>query len=487
ARADRDGDAGHIPLQRLDLLQHRVRSRRRAVRRRRARREAGARGGVHPRLPAGLRHAGRRARRAAVRRPATAPGHRARVPQGPADSDPGRGDLRPGRGERVHGAAGAGRSDARPDRAGNRASPGHGAQRQPHRRSARRTHRRDRPPRRAHRPRRRLPPSPHAADRADARGSSRAIPVAADGAARHLGQATHGSSRASAVVTVATTSDAPRRFSETAAVAEAPSQPRRWVARGGNMAGRLLFVAKPMRARRLLRRRTVHAIAAVCVTLGALVLSDLISVTVPAPASDGPAHHGRRGFRNLDPEYAYSLRSRVVHVVGRPPARLRGRPLELVPNDGRALRDPLAAALITWIGHSTFLVQLDGVNLLTDPIWSERTSPVPFAGPRRLVPPGVRFEDLPPIHAVVVSHDHYDHLDLATVTRLARVHHPTFFVPLGLRAWFESRGIRDVVELDWWQSARIGALALTAVPAQHSSGRSLLLDDQNARLWASWV
>ena len=253
------------------------------------------------------------------------------------------------------------------------------------------------------------------------------------------------------------------------------------------MAGRLLFVAKPMRARRLLRRRTVHAIAAVCVTLGALVLSDLISVTVPAPASDGPAHHGRRGFRNLDPEYAYSLRSRVVHVVGRPAARLRGRPLELVSNDGRALRDPLAAPLITWIGHSTFLVQVDGVNLLTDPIWSSRTSPVPFAGPRRLVPPGLRFEDLPPIHAVLISHDHYDHLDLGTVTRLARAHHPTFFVPLGLRAWFEALGIRSVVELDWWESGRIGALTMTAVPAQHSSGRSLLLDDQNARLWASWV
>ena len=242
-----------------------------------------------------------------------------------------------------------------------------------------------------------------------------------------------------------------------------------------------------MRARRLLRRRTLHAIAAVCVTLGALVLSDLVSVTVPAPASDRPAHHSRRGFRNLDPEYAYSIRTRVAHVVGRPPAHLRGRPLEVVRNDGRALRGPLATPLITWIGHSTFLVQLDGVNVLTDPIWSDRTSPVPFAGPRRLVPPGLRFEDLPPIHAVVISHDHYDHLDLATVTRLAATHRPRFFVPLGLRAWFEALGIRSVVELDWWQSARIGALTLTAVPAQHSSGRSLLLDDQNARLWASWV
>ena len=242
-----------------------------------------------------------------------------------------------------------------------------------------------------------------------------------------------------------------------------------------------------MRARRLLRRRTLHAIAAVLVTLGALVLSDLVSVTMPAPASDRPLHHGRRGFRNLDPDYAYSLTSRITHVVGRPPAPARGRPLEVVANDGSALRGPLAAPMITWIGHSTFLVQLDGINLLTDPIWSQRTSPVGFAGPRRLVPPGLRFEDLPPIHAVLISHDHYDHLDLPTVARLARAHRPTFFVPLGLRAWFESLGVHDVVELDWWQSANLGPLRITAVPAQHSSGRSLLLDDQNARLWASWV
>jgi N-acyl-phosphatidylethanolamine-hydrolysing phospholipase D len=242
-----------------------------------------------------------------------------------------------------------------------------------------------------------------------------------------------------------------------------------------------------MRARRLLRRRTVHAIAAVLVTLGALVLSELVSVTVPAPASDRPLHHGRNGFRNIDPDYTYSLASRVLHVVLPAPARPRGRPLAVVANDGSALRATPTSPTITWIGHATFLVQLGGVNFLTDPIWSQRTSPLPFAGPRRLVPPGLRFEDLPPIHAVLISHDHYDHLDLATVSRLARTHRPTFFVPLGLRGWFESLGILRVVELDWWQAARIGPLAVTAVPAQHSSGRSLLLDDQNERLWTSWV
>jgi N-acyl-phosphatidylethanolamine-hydrolysing phospholipase D len=239
--------------------------------------------------------------------------------------------------------------------------------------------------------------------------------------------------------------------------------------------------------RRVFRRRTLHLLAAVLVTFVAFTLADLVSVPEPVPASDRPPHHSARGFRNLNPEYAYSIAARIVHVVGRPPARDRGHPLERIANDGAALRGALSAPVLTWIGHATFLVQLDGVNVLTDPHWGERTSPVGFAGPRRLVPPGLRFEDLPRIHAVVISHDHYDHLDLGTVTRLAREHRPTFFVPLGLRSWFVDAGIEDVVELDWWQSRRVGALTLTCTPAQHSSGRSVTLADQNRRLWSSWV
>jgi len=85
---------------------------------------------------------------------------------------------------------------------------------------------------------------------------------------------------------------------------------------------------------------------------------------------------------------------------------------------------------VTWIGHATLLIQLAGVNILTDPQWSERASPLSFAGPPRVTPPGLRFEDLPPIHIVLISHDHYDHLDEATVRRLAETHHPRFYVPL---------------------------------------------------------
>jgi N-acyl-phosphatidylethanolamine-hydrolysing phospholipase D len=237
---------------------------------------------------------------------------------------------------------------------------------------------------------------------------------------------------------------------------------------------------------RYFSRRTVRTTTAVAVTLASLAIAELVSLDTAAPASDQPAHHSARGFRNVDRRYSYSLAQRVVHVLRPIPGEARGRPLEVVATDVAALRAP-AATTVTWVGHSTFLVQLGGINVLTDPNWSDRTSPVPFAGPRRLVPPGLRFEDLPRIHAVVVSHDHYDHLDRNTVMRLAREHHPTFFVPLGLKAWFAENGIDNVVELDWWESRAFGPLTFTCTPAQHSSGRSLALADQNLRLWSSWV
>jgi L-ascorbate metabolism protein UlaG (beta-lactamase superfamily) len=157
----------------------------------------------------------------------------------------------------------------------------------------------------------------------------------------------------------------------------------------------------------------------------------------------------------------------------------------VVDNDGRALREGVGGATITWVGHATLLVQVDGVNVLTDPQWSERASPSAFAGPRRVTPPGLRFDDLPPIHVVLISHDHYDHLDVATVKRLADRHRPRFLVPLGLKPWFAELGIADVDELDWWDSRVLRGLTLTCVPAQHFSGRTLF--DRNRRLWSGWT
>jgi N-acyl-phosphatidylethanolamine-hydrolysing phospholipase D len=200
------------------------------------------------------------------------------------------------------------------------------------------------------------------------------------------------------------------------------------------------------------------------------------------------SHHLKSGFRNLDRNYSYSMLGRVGRRMTRVGqwSQPRGKPLTLAENDGGALRANGSDATATWIGHSTFLVQLDGVNILTDPHWSERASPLRFAGPRRMIAPGLRFEDLPPIQAVVISHDHYDHLDEETVRRIARTHaQAVFVVPLGLREFLADLGITRVVELDWWESTLVAGLTFVCTPAQHSSGRALT--DQNRRLWASWA
>jgi L-ascorbate metabolism protein UlaG (beta-lactamase superfamily) len=201
-----------------------------------------------------------------------------------------------------------------------------------------------------------------------------------------------------------------------------------------------------------------------------------------------PPHHLERGFRNLNPAYARpSFWTRWRFVIPRlVSSTFAARaPLPPVPPDGRALRENVDAPTVTWVGHSTLLVQLDGVSLLTDPMWSERASPVRFAGPRRLVPAALRFEDLPPIDLVLISHDHYDHLDAPTVARLWTEHRPRFIAPLGFRAWFADMGIDGVDELDWWDSRTVRGVTVVCTPVQHWSARSLR--DENRRLWASWA
>lgn len=155
------------------------------------------------------------------------------------------------------------------------------------------------------------------------------------------------------------------------------------------------------------------------------------------------------------------------------------------PNDPAWLAANRSQTSVTWIGHASFLVQLDGLNILTDPVLSRRTSPFQWAGPERLAPLGLRFDELPRIDVVLISHNHYDHLDAPFVKRIAARDAPTFVVPLGVKAWFARRGIGEVVELDWWQSADVRGLRVHAVPAQHFSGRGL--HDRNQTLWCGFV
>jgi N-acyl-phosphatidylethanolamine-hydrolysing phospholipase D len=156
-----------------------------------------------------------------------------------------------------------------------------------------------------------------------------------------------------------------------------------------------------------------------------------------------------------------------------------------VANDGAILRAGTANPSVTWIGHSTLLLQVDGINVLTDPHWGDRASPLSWAGPRRLGPPGLAFDDLPRIDVVVISHDHYDHLNLPTVKRLAAAHDPLFLVPLGLAGWFADNGMRRVEELDWWQTREYRGVRFVCVPAQHFGQRTPW--DGNRHLWASWA
>jgi N-acyl-phosphatidylethanolamine-hydrolysing phospholipase D len=210
---------------------------------------------------------------------------------------------------------------------------------------------------------------------------------------------------------------------------------------------------------------------------------------VGGPKAGAPAHHLERGFRNTNlasaPASAWIRTKFFISRIWATTFHPRTAALPRVENDGAALRENRNEPTVTWVGHSTLLIQLDGVNLLTDPQWSERASPVPFMGPKRVTRPGLRFEDLPPIHVVLISHDHYDHLDVATVARLAEVHRPLFLVPLGLKAWFAALGITSVEELDWWESRSVKGLTLTCLPAQHFSSRTLW--DRNRRLWSGWA
>ncbi len=166
--------------------------------------------------------------------------------------------------------------------------------------------------------------------------------------------------------------------------------------------------------------------------------------------------------------------------------RVPGAPLPVVDPLRQWQRPPDSGLRVTWLGHSTLLVEIDGRRVLTDPVWGARVSPLAFVGPKRFHPPAVPLADLPALDAVLVSHDHYDHLDRPTIRALARTAVP-FVTSLGVGTHLEAWGVAPsrITELDWWESTELpGGITLTAAPAQHFSGRGL--KDRNATLWSSF-
>jgi N-acyl-phosphatidylethanolamine-hydrolysing phospholipase D len=203
-----------------------------------------------------------------------------------------------------------------------------------------------------------------------------------------------------------------------------------------------------------------------------------------------PARRTGGTYRNVDPHYHRASYWARLHslVLGGPwllPER-RIAALPLAAPNLETLHRRTRQTTATWIGHSTVLVQLDGVTFLTDPTWAERSGPLGgLVGAARYTRPGIAFDDLPAIDVVLISHDHYDHLDEATVRRLARTFDPLFIVPLGIKAWLAHRGITRAVELDWGQAVGVKGLTVVCTPAQHGGGRTAL--DQGRRLWSSWA
>jgi len=220
-----------------------------------------------------------------------------------------------------------------------------------------------------------------------------------------------------------------------------------------------------------------------------LALLAITAFSQEDPMRARPAHHGPKAFFN--PGYPWHeppvsvtapffLRRFATSLMG----AKAGTP-DRVANDGAFLRQNALGSVpsVTWIGHSTVLVQMGHVTFLTDPIWSRTASPLPI-GPRRYVAPGLALEDLPHVDFVVVSHNHYDHMDLETLHCLAR-RGTRFFVPLGNARLLEREGIGPVEELDWWDSRTLGEVTIHSVPARHWSRRGV--SDLNQALWSGWV
>lgn len=206
---------------------------------------------------------------------------------------------------------------------------------------------------------------------------------------------------------------------------------------------------------------------------GASLRRGVAEIPQPAVPQLRPRQHDVAGIGNRNPEGARHPGYRGTTAQADSP--------------GHALAPVEAADVaVTWYGHSSVLVEVEGYRVLADPVWSRRVSPSTFLGPSRMHPTPVPLSDLPAVDAIVISHDHYDHLDMATVRQLVSSQKAPFVVPVGLGAHLRRWRVPEerIVELDWDESTTVGALTLTCTEARHFSGRGFV---RNTTQWASWV
>lgn len=226
------------------------------------------------------------------------------------------------------------------------------------------------------------------------------------------------------------------------------------------------------------------------IVLGAIVVLVVsVGFTTSAPGYKGPASDHFNGSKFLNGE-GYNEQG-FVQLLKWATNRSLGEWTELSEKDieyGKKPADRISDStqVITYVNHSTFLIQTDSLNILTDPVYSERVSPFSFAGPKRMRPPGIRFEDLPNIDLVLISHNHYDHLDINTIKKIQAAFDPLFITPLGVDLYLNKNGVSKTISLDWWEETTVSdSIDIAAVQAQHFSSRGPF--DRDKTLWAGFV
>lgn len=222
-------------------------------------------------------------------------------------------------------------------------------------------------------------------------------------------------------------------------------------------------------------------------SLIALVIFVGYSVSAPGYSGESSDHFDGTKFFNGEGYEEKNSRELLKWLFTREPGKWTEKTVADV-TFGEKPTDSISdsSQVITYINHSTFLIQTDGLNIITDPVYSNRVSPFSFAGPKRMRPPGIQFKDLPELDYVLISHNHYDHLDINTLLQIEEIHDPVFITPLGLDLYLNKKGISKTVHLDWWKKHSVNdSISISAVEAQHFSSRGMF--DRDKTLWAGFV